>query len=192
MNRVLIGAIGASVLAASQASAAILFFDLQGRAGSGLLSGNELHTINGTPGSGGEIGAGITFNDVTNVLTINVGWGSGNGFTNLTGNATVGHIHGLTASGGTASFNQTAGVRYGLDNLPGWNNNAINGGFIGTVNINPGDVQALLDGRMYINVHTGANGPGEIRGNIVLVPTPGAAVAMLGLGGLAAMRRRRA
>jgi hypothetical protein len=191
MNRVLFGAIGASVLAASQASAAILFFDLQGRAGPGLLSGNEIHTINGTPGTGGEIGAGITFNDVTNVLTINVGWGSGNGFTNLSGNATVGHIHGLTANGGAASFNQTAGVRYGLDNLPGWNNNAINGSFIGTVNINAADVQALLDGRMYINVHTATNGPGEIRGNLVLVPTPSAA-ALLGLGGLVAMRRRRA
>jgi hypothetical protein len=191
MNRVLLGAFGVVVLAASNASAAILFFDLQGRGGAGLLPGNENHAINGTPGSGGEIGAGITFNDVTNVLTINVGWGSGNGFSNLTGNATVGHIHGLTANGGVASFTQNAGVRYGLDNLPGWNNNAVNGGFIGTVNINAVDVQALLDGRMYINVHSAANGAGEIRGNLVLVPTPGVA-AMMGLGGLALARRRRA
>jgi len=64
---------------------AIIEFDLLGKAGPGLLPGNEAPT---TPvGSGGEIGAGIFFNDVTLQLTINVGWGSGNGFTDLTGPA---------------------------------------------------------------------------------------------------------
>src|SRR5512133_3816754 len=72
--------------------AAIVSFDLRGKAGTGLLPGNENATLAGTPGSGGELGAGIFFNDVTNLLTIDVGWGSANGFTDLTGNASAGHI----------------------------------------------------------------------------------------------------
>src|SRR5262245_35423224 len=89
---VLLLSVGATV------NAAILQFDLIGKAGTGLLPGNENGTVLGTPGSGGEISGGITFNDVTNVLTLNTGWGTANGFTNLTGNATAGHLHGPTAS----------------------------------------------------------------------------------------------
>lgn len=190
MNRVTTVSILAALASAGAAQGAILFFDLQGRAGNGLLAGNENHTVNGSFGSGGEVGAGIFFDDVTNIITVNIGWGSANGFTNLTGNATVGHIHGPTTSGGVASFTQNAGVRYGLDNRPGWNNSASAGGFSGSFAINAGDVQALLDGRFYINVHSSLNGPGEIRGNLVLIPAPSAA-ALLALGGLATLRRRR-
>jgi len=175
--------------AAGQAGAQIIQFDLIGRAGSGLLAGNENFTVNGTFGSGGEIGQGIFFNAATNQLTINVGWGSANGFSNLTGNATVGHIHGPTTSAAPASFTQSAGVKYGLDNLAGWNPSASAGSFIGTISILPADVQGLYDGKFYINVHTSLNGPGEIRGQ--LVPAPGAAGLLLGSGLLAARRRRR-
>lgn len=183
-----------AIFLAGSSQAAVFDFDLQGRAGAGLLPGNELHTINGTPGSGGEILAGISYNDVSNVLTINIGWGVGNGFANLTGNAVAGHIHGLTASSAPASFNQTASVRYGLDNLSGWNNSASFGGFSGTVNINQADEAALFAGNLYINVHTTANGPGEIRGQLVVVPEPihaaGALVGALGIVGW--IRRSRA
>ena len=72
----------------SAASAAIVQFDLQGQAGSGLLPGNELAAVVGG-GTGGEVGGGITFDDVTKVLTLNVGWGSGQGFTDLSGDATA-------------------------------------------------------------------------------------------------------
>lgn len=188
MRKMMIALTGLAIAAAS-GQAQIVQFDLIGKAGPGLLSGNENHAINGTPGTGGEVGQGIFYDIGTRLLTINIGWGSGQGFTNLTGNATVGHIHGPTNSGGAASFTQNAGVRYGLDNLPGWNNSATNGGFIGSVTINQNDVQALFDGRFYINIHTSANGPGEIRGN--LIPTPGA-LGLLGVAGLAAARRRRA
>jgi hypothetical protein len=180
-----------SMLVAFATQAAVFDFDLQGRAGFGLLSGNELHTVNGTPGSGGETGLGIFYNDVSNLLTINIGWGSGNGFTDLTGNATAGHIHGLTSGSAPTSFTQTATVRYGLDSLAGWNNSASNGGFIGTVTISEADEAALFAGRMYINVHTSSNGPGEIRGQLTAVPEPGETVAAVSVAlGLFAVGRR--
>ena len=95
---------------AAVSSAIIIPFDLQGNAGFGLLSGNENISVSGTPGSGGEIGAGISFADVTSVLAdIDFGWGSGNGFADLTGNASAGHIPGITTSPAPASFTQNAG-----------------------------------------------------------------------------------
>ena len=54
-------------LFASIAQAAVIQFDLTGTAGNGLLFGNEPAVASG--GSGGEIGAGITYDNVTNLLT---------------------------------------------------------------------------------------------------------------------------
>lgn len=180
------------------APAAVLVFDLEGKAGAGLLPGNENHipasSPTGTPpGTGGEVGAGITFDDVTRILTINVAWGSGNGFTDLTGNATMAHIHGVTADAPPTGFSQNAGVLYNLHTETGWNNNAINGGIFGTtVTLSALHAAALLEGKLYINVHTSANGPGEIRGNLVLVPEPETcALGMLGVAGLFAWLRHR-
>ena len=163
-NLFIVLALSAGVVSAQ---AHIISFDLLGKAGPGLQSGNENGTINGTPGSGGEIGEGIVFNDQTGVLTIRIGWGSGNGFTNLSGDAQAGHIHGPTASGGTASFTENAGVMIGLNDKPGWNPSATNGGFNGSVTLNSTQTADLFAGRLYINVHTSTNGGGEIRGNLV-------------------------
>src|SRR5262245_20081107 len=97
---------------AASARATVIPFDLVGSAGTGLLAGNQGTSLNGTPGSGGEVGLGISFDDATNILTINTAWGSTNGFTNLTGNAIAGHLHGPTASAAPASFAESAGVAY--------------------------------------------------------------------------------
>jgi hypothetical protein len=152
--------------------AATIPFDLQGKAGPGLLPGNQNSAVLGTPGSGGELGSGILFNDVTNLLTINVGWGSANGFTNLTGNAAAGHLHGPTASAAPGSFTQDAAVWVPLDSVTGWNPSASAGGFNGSVTLSDQQETALLEGRLYMNVHTGTNGNGEIRGNLIPVPEP--------------------
>jgi hypothetical protein len=179
------------------ALAVVTPFDLMGKAGAGLLGGNENQASPVTGGSGGEIGPGISFDSLTSRLSISIGWGSGNGFTDLTGNATAGHIHGPTASAAPASFTENQSVLIGLDSEPGWIASATNGGFIGSVALTAGQATDLFAGRFYINVHTPAPGgfpAGEIRGNLLPVPEP-ASYAMLGMGlavvaGLARRRRR--
>src|SRR5688572_9664862 len=119
------------------AGAAIIPFDFMGKAGPGLLAANENSTVNGTPGSGGEVGAGNSFDTVTNILTLNFGFGSANGFTNLSGNATASHIHGVTPSPAPASFTENRPVLIGIDDKPGWNNSASAGGWSGTLQLTP-------------------------------------------------------
>lgn len=182
--------LAAGLAFAASTQAATVPFDLQGKAGAGLLSGNQNGTVLGTPGRGGELGSGFLFNDVTNLLTINVGWGSGNGFTDLTGNAIAGHLHGPTASAAPASFMEDAGVWVGLDNLAGWNPSATNGGFNGSVTLTDPQETALFEGRIYMNVHTGTNGGGEIRGNLIQVPEP-STVGFVAFGAAAFLLRRR-
>ena len=174
----------------SGAEGAIVAFDLQGKSGFGLLPGNENATITGLPGTGGERGAGISFNDVSLVLSIDIGWGSGNNFTDLSSNVSGGHIHGPTTASGTAAFTQDASIFMALDSLPGWNSSRTGGGFTGTVTLNSTQAAQLLAGRFYINVHTSTNSGGEIRGNLVAVPEPSSAVLLLTASGLVVTRRR--
>lgn len=175
----------AFVLALSApASGATVLFDLLGRAGPGLIGGNEFPTAISPAGTGGEIGAGISFDTVTKVLTINVGWGSGNGFSDLTSAANNSHVH------GPAGFNASAGVVFNLTRA----NSSANAGFISTATpaLNPTQEADLLAGNYYINIHTVNNGGGEIRGNLIVVPEPSRAMLGFAALGLAFFRRKRA
>ena len=174
----------------SSAQSAIIFFDIAGRDGSGLRATNELSPTVG--GTGGEVGAGIFFDDASKVLTLNFAWGSANGFTDLTGAAVAGHLHGSTASGGSASFLQSSGVLVGLDSLPGWNTSATSGGIINsTLTLTLTQETALLAEKTYLNVHTQTNAGGEMRGNLVIVPEPSHAIlSLLGLAAFGARRKR--
>jgi len=171
------------------AQAATIQFNLTGNAGTGLLPGNVVGPTDST-GSGGEIGSGIVYDDATNILSIDIGWGSGNGFTDLSGNVTLSHIHGF------ADANSNAGVLYTLHTLPGFDVSATSGGFSGTVNIDEADEANLLAGLTYINVHTSEYPGGEIRGQLVVdssvVPLPPAIYLFIsGLPGLAGFSRKR-
>lgn len=173
------------------ALAAVTPFDLLGTAGPGLLPGNEVPE-KFCCGSGGEIGPGISFDSITNLLTITVGWGSGNGFADLSGNAVSGHIHGPTDSAYPVSLTQTKGVLIGLDSLAGWGASATSGGFAGTVELTASQAADLFAGKFYINVHTIEFPLGEIRGNLLPVPEPETyAMLLAGLGLLGAVARRR-
>ena len=149
------------------ARAVVVQFDLQGTAGPGLLPGNQNPATTG--GTGGELGTGISFDTVSKMLTVNVGWGSTNGFTDLSSTPTAAHIHGPTVSTAPGSYTENAGVLFPL---------TINSGTAqgNTITALLGPLSAaqegyLTNGQLYLNVHTAINGGGEIRGNLVLSPT---------------------
>ena len=121
-------------------------------AGGGMSGANEV-PANASTGTGGEIGAGITFDDVTKMLTVNVGWGAANGFTDLSASVTAAHIH-LAAPG------VNGGVVIPLTVV----GSTIN---VTTAPLNATNEAALLAGNLYVNVHTLTYPGGEIRGQLV-------------------------
>ena len=173
-------AAAALLFMAVTAQAGIIQFNLQGLGGTGLLPGNVVGG-NASSGSGGEVGSGITFDDVSKLLTLNIGWGSGQGFTDLSGPVTVAHIH------GPAAQNVNAGVAAGLTVA----NGSVNNGSIATT-INASAFEAnLLAGLTYVNVHTTVYGGGEIRGNLVAIPEPSTLILLAGAGGGLVIFRRK-
>ena len=191
-----------SLFAQSQSDAALIRFDLIGRAGPNLLPGNEIHAVAST-GSGGEILGGIEYDNVTKFLSVRVGWGVGNSFSNLAGNVTLMHLHGPAGINSTASVlvdlvvNAASPViAAGVSGLtpsssPFFSNSSTNGSFVGGVTLNPTNEQHLMAGLLYLNVHTTAFGPGEIRGNLAPVPEPSSmAIVGIGLIGFGVWKRR--
>ncbi len=115
--------------------------------------------------------AKVKYNPNTNFIKIT------GTFENLNANVTVAHLHGLAAAGATAppifGFTVTG---------------TTSGTYFGEATLTDAQETGLFDGLTYINVHSTAHGPGEIRGQVI--PAPGAA-ALLGAAGLIGLRRRR-
>ena len=176
---------------AGGARAEVLSFNLDGKHSPGMHVLNETHATTVTTPTGGEVGAGIIYDTATNILDVNIAWGSSNGFTDLTGNATDAHIHGPTANPAPAGFNDAAGVSVGIFSLSGFNTSATGGGFDGVVTLSELQESQLINGHLYINIHTTANGAGELRGHLVVVPEPAAAALLIVPAALALRRRAR-
>ena len=180
-----------ALVCTASAHAAILDFNLIGTAGPGLLFGNEPAV--GSGGTGGEIGAGIFFNDVTLQLTVNVGWGSSQGaFSDLTSTASASHIHGPTTANNGSGFTQTAGVLFTLTR----SSSAVTGGTFtapsSVITLTAAQQTDLFNGKYYINIHTATNSGGELRGFIVPAPVPEPATCgLVAVGALGLMGRRR-
>jgi len=133
----------------------------------GLSPSNEVPVVTNSVGSGNEIGSGITFDTSTLTLSLSVGYGSAFGFSDLTGPATIMHIH------GPAPTNVAAPVLINLASNHTYAANPTNGGFIGgTVTYTADQAAFLLAGSNYINIHTVLNPGGEIRGQLVPTNNP--------------------
>ncbi len=80
-------------------------------------------------------------------------------YSGLTGTASAAHLHGPATSGQTASV---------LVDLSPFNGGAFGaaGNFAGTVALTFPQLASFIDGLIYVNVHTAANGGGEIRGQV--------------------------
>ncbi|MCC6233449.1 MAG: CHRD domain-containing protein, partial [Verrucomicrobiales bacterium] len=81
-------------------------------------------------------------------------------YSGLSGPATLAHIH------GPADAANSAGV---LINLAPFNGGAFgtSGSLVGTVTLTPDQLSAVASGLTYVNIHTDANKPGEVRGQIL-------------------------
>jgi MYXO-CTERM domain-containing protein len=137
-----------------------------------------------TPASGS---ATLTLDTVTGDFTLDYD------FAGLDGPVTVAHFHNAPAgvNGGVVYWLAAPGApNNNPDTLlsPPMPDGVTSASASGTGVLSASIVQEILDGNIYINIHSTANGGGELRGQVV--PTP-AAAGVLGMGALAAARRRR-
>jgi hypothetical protein len=151
------------------APAAIVTFELS-PAGTdnapGLSPLNEPTLATNSVGSGNAIGSGIAFDTDALLLNLSIGYGTAYGFTDLTGPATLMHIH------GPAPTNTPAPVVINLASLHTPATNAAQGGsIVGSVLLTSNQAPNLLAGLYYVNIHTANNPGGEIRGQLIPIDT---------------------
>jgi len=156
----------------------------------GLSAANESSQPS-SAASGGVLGS-MLYDDVSNMLSLDFGYGSAFGFNDLESDWNGGiHIHGDGTT--TAQFpdpNTNAGVTVNLGPLH-TSSGLRSGRVVGNVTLSDTQETWLLDNQLYLNIHTNDHPPGEIRGQLVAVPEPTTLglISMLGLS-LCALRRR--
>jgi hypothetical protein len=158
-----------------------------------LLSPRNENPQGGSPATGGILG-GMSYDDVSNMLTMDFAYGSAFGFVDLASDWNGGlHIHGNgTDTAHYPAINTNAGVIYNLASLH-TASGPRSGRVTGSVAITATHETWLLDNKLYINVHSVGIPGGEIRGQLVLVPEPAAlCLAVLAGFGVLGLRRRRA
>lgn len=168
----------------------IVHFVPTGAAGDGLLEGN-INPPTGEAGTGGIGATGIFFNTDNNLLHVHVEWGSQNGYTDLSEDVQRLHLHGPTSNGYSDAYGQTAPLLITLSNSGSFNPSRTGGSVNDNYLIDNADVDALLSGRTYINVHLSEADTGVIRGYLTPVPEPGSISVLCGLGSWLLLRRRR-
>lgn len=102
-------------------------------------------------------------------------------FEGLEGDVLIGHLHGPGGFGMNSPLiiiPMTIGGDFGRS-----------GTFHASQGVSQFQLNAILDSRSYINIHSFAYTEGEIRGQVV-IPAPGA-FGLIAMGGLIATRRRR-
>lgn len=178
-------------LTGTQARADILNF-------TAILNGASEAPANASAGTGTAL---VTIDTTLNTMRVQVS------FSGLTGNTTAAHIHAATA----VAFTGTAGVATTTPTFVGFPLGVKSGTYDNTLDMtqassynaafitaNGGTTSsaftalrsAITANKSYLNIHTASFPGGEIRGFLVAAPEPGTFV-LLGLGGLAAIARRR-
>ena len=191
-GRIALSTAVAMLAAAASAQATIINY-------SAFLDGPSESPPNASPATGQAF---VDIDTVLHTMRVQVS------FTGLLGPTTASHIHAATALPGVG----TAGVATQTPTFTGFPTGVTSGVYDHTfdmtlassynasfVTANGGTAAsseaalfgAIAAGKAYLNVHTTAFGGGEIRGFLTPVPAPGAA-SVLALGGLLAVRRRRA
>ncbi len=173
-------------------SADLIEFVLIGNAGRGLLPGNVTPPTSSS-GFGGIGASKIIFDTDDNNLHIDIAWGKGNGYGDLTGDVMKLHLHGPTEKRPPDAWSQTGDLIENLGNSLNFNKSATNGSLVDDYFIGNPDVPWLLQGRTYINVHTEMYEFGEIRGYLIQAsqtPEPGSAILIAMAGGALVLLRR--
>ncbi len=164
-----------------------------------FLDGPSESPPNASPGIGtGE----FLYNDVNHMFTVDMS------FSGLLGTTTASHIHAPTLSPFTSTANVatttptfagfplgvTSGVYHNVLDLTqasSWNPSYISANGNTTAGAEAAFIQAINDGKAYINIHTTVVPGGEIRG-FLLTPEPTTCgLAMLGMAGIGCIARRR-
>lgn len=110
------------------------------------------------------VGTGtLTIDDVANTVTYNI--------THNVVGATASHIH------GPAARDKNAGVLVGFPSGTS--------PIVGVANTSPANIAAIKSGRTYVNIHSGAFGAGEIRGQVPAAPGTAPGVGTWGMIALA-------
>ncbi len=142
-----------------------------------------------SPATGNELGLGITYDDLTNILAYDFGYGSAFGFVDLAGSYSVAHFHGPVSVQFPAPNTGagTLGLGLAANHSP---SGSVSGRFTGTATLSAAQETMLFDNEIYINIHSSFAGGGEIRGQLIPVPEP-ASLLFCAVGGLMLFRRRR-
>ena len=155
----------------------------------GLAGANEGPPTT-TAATGNEVGGGITYDNVTNLLTFDFAYGSDFGFGDLEGDFTGVHLHAPGAVN-LAGSNANGPIIHNLaaNHAPGTSD--VTGRVTGSVTLSSSEETNLFNNEIYINIHSQKDPGGEIRGQLVPVPEPTSACLLLLAGGLGFLRRRR-
>src|SRR4051812_17744236 len=144
-------------LAASQAD--VIQFNLSP---GGLSATNEVPAVTNSSGSGDKISGGISFDTTSAILSFNIGYGSAQGFADLTGAANYVNIQ------SPANPTENAGEQFDITTFLVPDADPAKGGsIIGSVGMNSEQSSNLLAGLDYINIHTDLNPDGELRGQLI-------------------------
>jgi hypothetical protein len=147
-----------------------------------LMTGAEAVPPTASVALGGELGAGIRYNDAANRLEINLLYGM-IGWPELEGNF-------LSASLGIGAPGQEGQQ---VADMTTWNLafGSRRGFILGETTLTQAQEAQLFAGNFYINISSAKYPTGEIRGQLAVVPEPGTwALLLAGLGGLWYFRRK--